>query len=123
MQTGRRVPFDDDLFSYFATRARRRGARRRGAAAWRKAPSPSPGDWIATDVIEYGGRVVRRVLALLFSVILATDITPPDWRVDVRRDLHKNAAISITINRLEGLLRRNQLRATRGRVESYRMEL
>ena len=91
MQRGRRVPSDDELLAYFATPVRVDEVRIVARAAARR-KAPSPGDWVTADVIAHGGRAVWRVLALLFSIMLATGITPPEWRVGFRRDLYKKGS-------------------------------
>ena len=91
VQRGRRVPSDDELLAYFATPVRVDEVRVVARAAARR-KAPSPGDWVTADVIAHGGRAVWRVLALLFSIMLATGITPPEWRVGFRRDLYKKGS-------------------------------
>ena len=73
VQRGRRVPSDDELLAYFATPVRVDEVRVVARAAARR-KAPSPGDWVTADVIAHGARAVWRVLALLFSIMLATGI-------------------------------------------------
>ena len=91
VRTGERAPSDDETLAYFASPVRDdevRGVAR--GAARRKAPSPA--DWVTSDVIAVGGAAVWRVLALLFSCVLATGNVPPPWRVGFRRDLYKKGS-------------------------------